>query len=296
EKNLRVYKDGGIVVPLKPTVDIAFSNLMDKLNDPADNEFWEEYFFNDKVVYGVEKWKSAKDVYIEYRSNDKNIEIKEAAKKTMDDMMPQNYSNTEDKIKDIAKNDHVAEYVSGYALSYAFMTGYEYSYYDFVSNSKDIRAWVVSSGTGALIATSEDKVSKNKKRIDLFSQKDDAKVPDGDELLRLKCERIFVEPPSDGDIKNGQHYRNLKVQKLLKSAWEASQPFELGILEIYMEMNEDKNIFTLWVLSTGGRDTLARTRPNDWPEHARWDNDSYKNEVLYVSKASWKLRNFKWSN
>ena len=110
-----------------------------------------------------------------------------------------------------------------------------------------------------------------------------------DELLRLKCERIFAEDDTSDNA------RNFKVQKLSDGTltdWGEKNSFETGILEIYAELDTDTSVLDFYVLSTGGRDRLTHDRPDEWPSTARWKDD-YKNQVLYVSRASWKLNNLK---
>ena len=110
-----------------------------------------------------------------------------------------------------------------------------------------------------------------------------------DELLRLKCERIFAEDDTSDNA------RNFKVQKLSDGTltdWGEKNSFETGILEIYAELDTDTSVLDFYVLSTGGRDRMTHSRPDEWPSTARWKDD-YKNQVLYVSRASWKLNNLK---
>ena len=126
-------------------------------------------------------------------------------------------------------------------------------------------------------------------------------------MLYLKSVRVYAAEPSDYDKNHGQQERNLKVQKLDGEAWSNSEPYQQGILEIYAELDarEDekgrpKNILSVWVLSSGGKDNMTHERPaySDWPETARWEDD-YKYYVTYVSKGTWKLNNlpedFTWN-
>ena len=105
-----------------------------------------------------------------------------------------------------------------------------------------------------------------------------------DELLYLKCVRVFVE---GSGVDSNFKYQNLT------SKWSDKIPHEKGILEIYMELDIETKIFDLYVLSTGGEDNnTTRTKPENWPARARWKNE-YLNHVLYVSHASWRLHNIK---
>ncbi|MDY6399635.1 MAG: prepilin-type N-terminal cleavage/methylation domain-containing protein [Synergistales bacterium] len=168
----------------------------------------------------------------------------------------------------------------------------------------DIRNWAVLRGSGVPVKVTKSSEHKYKLNLETIF---DSSVPlssfnlyAGDELLYLRCERIFAEDPRDSDKKVGEAVRNLKVQKLEGTSWGQVNPTETGILEIYAELNTRTNIFTLWVLSTGGKDSIVHERSTlkDWPRTARWQ-DNYEYETLYVSKASWKIHNvcegFDWS-
>lgn len=188
------------------------------------------------------------------------------------------------------------------------------------ARDEDIRNWAVLRGAGIPVRVKEN---SNYMRIDITplfygsSANQSFDIYAGDELLYLECETLFAENPREKDKEKGETVRNLKVQKpkgtkVNPEKWGDVDPFESGILEIYAELDTNKiegtdkkkNILTLWVLSTGGRDTVVHERPKDWPLTARptnWDDKSnkYKYEILYVSKASWKLNNlaenFTWN-
>ena len=115
----------------------------------------------------------------------------------------------------------------------------------------------------------------------------------GDELLHLRGERLFVADINDNDE------RNFRFQTLTND-WGRREPHQRDILEIYMELDTETNIFTLWVLASGGKDSRKHKRPSSWPDTARpiktsakdnWDTSDYCYHVVYVSKASWKLHN-----
>ena len=173
-------------------------------------------------------------------------------------------------------------------------------------NKNNINNWVVLRGSGVPFYTEPHRFGTyDIYGVKLKTAKGTEKVYAGDELLYLRCESIFAENPRDNDKKVGEAVRNLKVQKLEGTSWGSVNPTETGILEIYAELNTRTNIFTLWVLSTGGKDSIVHERPSDWPVTARptdWNskNNFYKYETLYVSKASWKLNNiyehFNWDN
>lgn len=178
------------------------------------------------------------------------------------------------------------------------------------AKDEDIRNWAVLRGAGIPVRVKEN---SNYMRIDITplfygsSANQSFDIYAGDELLYLECETLFAENPREKDKEKGETVRNLKVQKpkgtkVNPEKWGDVDPFESGILEIYAELdtNPGKNILTLWVLSTGGQDTVIHdpSTLKDWPSTARWQ-DKYKYEILYVSKASWKLNNlaedFSWN-
>ena len=318
---LRVVQNGINVPYTTSTVDTAFNTLMGKLSDKEDYSFWVK-FFDGKLFYG-ESMKKADDYY-ESLVNDDKSNVGDAAKEVLNGIY-KGAKASEDKINAIAVNPNITNpvyNVTGYEVRYKFSnkrngSNGEFYYSAFgkgeknkeVVSSDDIRAWAVSSGTGVpiYITKNSSDSAKEKQKIDLEPY-DSAVVPNGDELLYLKAERLFTDNPTDYDKTHGQPYRNLYIQKPKKknitgNRWGNIEPFEAGILEIYMEMDEDNNIFHLWVLSTGGRDTIKHERPKDWPELKKPDRvfwrDDFAYEVLYVSKASWKLNNlregFEWN-
>ena len=318
---LRVVQNGINVPYTTLTVDTAFNTLMSKLSDKEDYSFWVK-FFDGKLFYGDTMEKA--DEYYESLVLDDKSNVGDAAKEVLDGIYKGSKA-TENKINAIAVNPNITDpvyNVTGYEVRYKFFNNRsgsngEFYYSAFgkgeknkeVVSSDDIRAWAVSSGTGVpiYITKNSSDSAKEKQKIDLEPY-DSAVVPNGDELLYLKAERLFTDNPTDYDKNHGQPYRNLYIQKPKKknitgNRWGNIEPFETGILEIYMEMDEDNNIFHLWVLSTGGRDTIKHERPKDWPELKDPDRvfwrDDFAYEVLYVSKASWKLNNlhkdFRWN-
>ena len=105
-----------------------------------------------------------------------------------------------------------------------------------------------------------------------------AKINPMDELLYLKCKRLFVES------------ENFKYIDFTDD-WGKKTPHEKGILEIYMELDTVTKIFDLYVLSTGGEDnSTERSKPENWPDNARW-KDEYLKQSIYISHASWKMHN-----
>lgn len=177
------------------------------------------------------------------------------------------------------------------------------------NKTKNIENWAVTATFGKpLVIQTVNVGSKQAAKITTYASSTETYVSDneiiasGDELLRLKCARMFVNQDSNGNM-------NFVFQELIRkgtsnaSEWSDLYPHEAGILGMYMEMDKDNNILDLWVLATGGKDNKRHPRPSDWPEKAQpnqsqWSN--YQYEVTYVSHASWKLHNipdgFNWTN
>ena len=129
------------------------------------------------------------------------------------------------------------------------------------------------------------------------------------ELMYLKCMRLFTRGNLNKNQERQFAFRELKTDG---TGWENTYNQEEGVLEIHMELDTNTNIFTLWVMGTGGVDyTINTSRPATWPEDAHptpseWNSDDsdnlyrlYKHSVVYVSRASWKLNNipagFDWT-
>ena len=166
----------------------------------------------------------------------------------------------------------------------------------------NINNWTVLVGTGIPLSIVSENNSKVKlKRPSTYT----AKVPvvhTGDEMLYLKCVRMFVNKSDDGNM--NFVFQTLDSQASDNSDWSDLYPHEQDILGMYMEMDKDNNILDLWVLATGGKDDIKHDRPADWPEKAQPDKNQWANncqyEITYVSHASWKLHNipkdFNWTN
>lgn len=137
--------------------------------------------------------------------------------------------------------------------------------------------YVVMEGTGLPMYIKPDK-KINFHTANTVSYHKSADIHAGSELLHLECERMFVEEDSFSF-------------KTLDYGWSQSYRHETGILDLYMELDTHiyPYVLDLWVLSTGGRDRSRTTpRPTSWP--ISWKT-SYEHEVVYVSRASWKLHN-----
>lgn len=123
-------------------------------------------------------------------------------------------------------------------------------------------------------------------------------IPAAGELLSLNCMQMFVHT-HEGERQFA--FRELKAS----GTWDNTYNQEKGVLDIYMEVDKDHRVFTLWVLASGGYDaSLNNPRPETWPEQAQptatqWgkkvsdirDYTSYPHHIVYVSRASWKLNN-----
>ena len=121
-------------------------------------------------------------------------------------------------------------------------------------------------------------------------------IPAASELMYLKCMQMLVHDPKDG---NGRQFA-FRELKSSGAAWDNTYNQEIGILDIYMKLDTTTNIFTLYVLASGGEDeSVNNPRPEAWPDNANWDEDEYPHHVVYVARKSWKLNNipegFKWN-
>ena len=133
---------------------------------------------------------------------------------------------------------------------------------------------------------------------DTRKNRTNATVHAGDEMLYLKCQRMFV---STGDNGRNFYFKTLGTKKKTKE-WSDKHPYQDGILEIYFVLcteGANKNILDFYVLASGGTDGKIHDKPKTWPSKARW-KDEYKYHVMYVSRASWKLNNipdnFNWNS
>ena len=161
-------------------------------------------------------------------------------------------------------------------------------------DSKKMNAWGVMAGTGVPFVVS---YKSGKISFDVFPANTTLNVYTGDELLYLKCEKMFAAKDNDGE-------RNFYVQELKDgnkwTDWTAKQPYQNGILGLYFELDTKANILDLWVLASGGKDGKYHERALSWPTHAYWKNNVFNYYVVYVSHASWKLENipevFNWNS
>ena len=145
---------------------------------------------------------------------------------------------------------------------------------------------------------------------------DTVTIPNAGELLYLRRQTMFVRlHPDDND----RQFTYLELSSD-GTSWSNYKYQEKGILEIYMTLDTTTNIFTLYVLASGGDNPSGDTkRPEAWPNKANprpdgkddddeitdeeaakaWDSSEYCNHVVYVARKSWKLNNipegFRWN-
>ena len=147
------------------------------------------------------------------------------------------------------------------------------------TSKNDFNSYTVLMGTGVplWIDKSNDEGSF---KLKFMGGTTALKVYPGDELLYLKCERMFVQE------------NNFKFWNFSGNTWdnEKLHSNELGILEVYFELDTSNNILDMYVLASGGiNDSGTTKKPDVWPSDF-WKSD-YENYTVYVSRASWKLNN-----
>lgn len=154
------------------------------------------------------------------------------------------------------------------------------------SRSLYMNSYTVMAGAGRPICISRIPDNNGAFNINLLNGYSVTVYP-GDELLYLKCERMYVE---------GQ---NFKFQRSENDAarWTNAYSNEDGILDIYFELDTNNRILDMYVLASGGYNDSGDTqKPAIWK--GTWTSD-YANYIVYVSRASWKLSNisssFTWN-
>ncbi len=174
------------------------------------------------------------------------------------------------------------------------------------TDTTNIRRWAVMEGLGIPFYLSEANLNGTYLDTEIKAYGiahniplTDIPIPPAGELMYLKCVQMFVHTKDNE--------RQFAFRELTDDAqnWGDKYNQEKGILEIYMELDTQKNIFTLWIMATGGLDyTHISERPKSWPPYAHptaseWgtkvsseqDYTSYPHNTIYVSRASWKLKN-----
>ena len=312
-----VVSQAGITLPENISDTEAETILEDFFTQIDSNDtFWTDLFTNICVAVHSPEYKECIKIYED--SKDHGAEILDAAKYTL---TAKYGTDAKSKITDIANDDNVVKYVSGYTYRYKFLYNRDGSYGEFYYSafgegeenivsvtSNDMRAWGVSRGTG--VPFTVDKYSASEKLLVKIKPSPESMdnelnyVPNADELLYLRCTRVYTSEPTDYEENNGMNFRSCRIRELKDAKWgtnqSGQQAYQGGVLELYMELDTLTNIFSLYVLSTGGIDNMVHKRPSyeDWPENARWKDD-YANHVVYISKGTWKLNNlpkdFDWN-
>ncbi len=79
----------------------------------------------------------------------------------------------------------------------------------------------------------------------------------------------------------------------LQKGWSPPelQPRVNGVLALWVEWTKANGLFEVWVLTSGGASVFGRTSPPSmWPAAAPWRQEFSLYE-LYVSRASWQVKN-----
>lgn len=152
------------------------------------------------------------------------------------------------------------------------------------SYETSLKSYTVIAGTGAPLYLNKSDNAGTFKLEDKTSRSSTYVYP-GDELLYLKCERMFVDGTS------------FYFQEFNGASWRDKISSELGILEMYFELDTTTNILDMYVLASGGiNDSKTTQKPSAWP--GTWKSE-YANYIVYMSCASWKLKNlpdaFNWN-
>ena len=174
-------------------------------------------------------------------------------------------------------------------------------------NPSNIKTYAVMEGFGLpihLIGVVTTNANKGEVLVTVYDMQTSQSItiPAAGELLSLNCMQMFVQG-TDGSGEG----RQFAFRELTEAGggWDKTYNQEKGILDIYMEVDKDHRVFTLWVLASGGYDaSLNNPRPETWPKQAQptatqWgkkvsnirDYTSYPHHIVYVSRASWKLNN-----
>ena len=288
-------------VVVRDKVMIRDSSItLDTLINDIDEKFWPQFFKTYKHI-SSSNTKKAYDVYEALKTTHTS---QEAAVLTLNEL-PYYYFGSkttigdEDKIKIVAAHPYIFHCIenlpnSKYDIAYRLirkvdkLKDLKFISTDDLSVEDDIRTWGVMSGT-----ESDDA----RFMLLTFPPSFTSQIHNGDELLYLKADRMFVND-SDGE-------QNFCFQTL-KDDWSDVYPHEKGILGIYFQLDIRNNILDLWVLATGGKDDIKHNYPAEWAElkNARPTKDQWEKncpyEITYVSHASWKLHNipegFNWTN
>ena len=190
------------------------------------------------------------------------------------------------------------------------------SLFDFDGSDTTIEKYAVMEALGLPLYLSDLSGSNITVRISSTSDisSKTITIPAASELMYLKCMQMFVH------LHDGRRQFAFRELKSSGAAWNDTYNQEIGILDIYMKLDTTTNIFTLYVLASGGDNPSGDTkRPEAWPNKANprpdgkddddeitdeeaakaWDSSEYCNHVVYVARKSWKLNNipegFSWN-
>lgn len=172
------------------------------------------------------------------------------------------------------------------------------------ASTSNIKSYAVMEGFGyPLFLVGAPNTQGSMSVMFYSSASENITVPAAGDLLALNCMQMFVHG-TDGTGEGRQFaFRELQAGG---TQWDNTYNQEKGILDIYMELDKEHRVLTLWVLASGGYDaSLNNPRPETWPEQAEptakhWgkkvidkirDYTNYPHHIVYVSRASWKLNN-----
>lgn len=148
------------------------------------------------------------------------------------------------------------------------------------SSETSLKSYTVMAGTGVPLYLNKSDDTGTFTLVDKTSRSSTDVYP-GDELLYLKCERMFVDDTS------------FYFQEFNDALWGNKISSELGILEMYFELDTSKNILDMYVLASGGINDSGNTqKPSSW--HGTWKSE-YAKHIIYMSCASWKLKNISFT-
>ena len=156
-----------------------------------------------------------------------------------------------------------------------------------------LNSWSVLPTAGVPLLLKKSTTRKFIISADISTQSID--IASGAELLKLKCERFFVE--NDDNLGTGRNFAYFTFYNTWdRNSSNKKNNYESGILEIYCELDTGKNILNFYVLASGGYDSsINHEKPDSWPDSANWVDD-YRHHYIYVSRKSWRLNNISWAS
>lgn len=177
--------------------------------------------------------------------------------------------------------------------------------FKFNISERNIKGYTVMEGLGVPLHLYGALQNNGNVLVRVYSvpMTDKITVPAAGDLLALNCMQMFVHGEDGKDEGRQFAFRELRADG---TGWDNTYNQEKGILDIYMELDKEHSVLTLWVLASGGYDaSLNNPRPETWPEQAEptakhWgtkvidkirDYTNYPHHIVYVSRASWKLNN-----